>query len=372
MKFIVSSGVLNKKLQNVAGVVGPSATMPIIENFKFDIASDNLTVTTTDGETTLQVQLPVQSKEEASICVESKLLMSYLKNLGEQPLTFDINTKDYSIEITSDEGKYKLMGEATTLWPKAPNNKNTKAFTMPSSRLLEGIVNTLFAVSTDEMRKTMTGVYFEMNKKSITFVATDAHRLARYMIAGIDCGAEEGVIVPKKPLNQLKTLLPADDSKIDVNFGEGYLFVKNDNFSLTSRLIEGKFPDYKVVIPNQNPYLLTISRAEFANALRRVAVFANKTTNQVVLKITGSELRMHAQDLDFAHEGNESMPCQYNGEDLDIAFNAKLLQELVDVIVSAEINIELSTSSRAGIIKPVDKPDDADMLMLIMPLMLNN
>jgi DNA polymerase III subunit beta len=372
MKFIVSSGVLSKKLQSVSGIVGPSATMPIIENFKFDISTDILMVTTTDGETTLNVEMPVQCKEEASICIESKLLSNYLKNLSEQPLTFDINTKDFSVEITSDEGKYKLMGENPIIWPKSPEDKGSKSFTMPAARILEGINNTLFAVATDEMRKAMTGVFFEMNESSITFVATDAHRLMRYLIASIKCPSSEGIIVPKKPLAQLKTLLPNDDSEVKLSFGNGNLYIKHNDFNLTCRLIEGKYPDYKVVIPTQNPFLLTINREEFLGALRRVNVFANKTTNQVVLKITSSELRMKAQDVDFAHEGNEGMTCNYTGDDLDIAFNAKLLLELLSAFTSEELLIELSTSSRAGIIRPSTKPDDVDVIGLVMPLMIGN
>jgi DNA polymerase III subunit beta len=372
MKLIVSSGILLKKLQSISGIISTNNILPIVENFKFDISNDVLKATSTDTETTMTVQIPIQCKESASICLEAKLLTDYLKNLGEQPLTFDINVKAYSIEITSDEGKYKMMGENAIAYPKEPVSADGKSFSMPSSRLLNGITNTVFAVGTDDLRVAMTGVYFEMAPQSLTFVATDAHRLVRYMLADVACDNTAGIIVPKKPLNQLKSLLPNDDSAVNITVTDNNLFVNNDNLWLCCRLIDGKFPDYKVVIPNDNPYLLTVNRSEFLSGLRRVSVFANKTTNQLVLKITASEMRMFAQDVDFAHEGNESMPCTFTGDDLDIAFNAKLLLELVAALNVEEIGIELSTSSRAGILKPIEKTEGEDILMLIMPLMLNS
>jgi DNA polymerase III subunit beta len=372
MKLIVSSVTLMKKLQSIGGIIGTNNILPIVENFKFEITEDNLRATATDTETTMCVNIPVQCKEKVTLCVEAKLLMDYLKNLSEQPLTFDINEKDYSVEITSDEGKYKMMGENAMGFPKEPSDEDANSFEMLSSRLLSGITNTVFAVGTDELRVAMTGVYFEMSPESITFVATDAHRLVRYMLANVKCGTTGGIIVPRKPLNQLKSLLANDDTLVKVSVSANNLFVSHDNLWLCCRLIDGKFPDYKVVIPNDNPYLLTINRADFLSALRRVNVFANKSTNQLVLKISASELKMFAQDVDFAHEGNESMPCTYNGEDLDIAFNGKLLSELVAALTVSEIGIELSTSSRAGILKPTEKTEGEDILMLIMPLMLNS
>jgi DNA polymerase III subunit beta len=372
MKFIVSSGNLLKKLSSISGLIGPSASTPIIEQFKLHIKQDVLEATATDGQSTMVVTVPVQSKEEAVICVDPKLVLGYLKMLGEQPLTFDINTKDYGVVITSDEGKYRMPGENAIAYPSLPKIENSTSFSMPSSRLLSGISNTVFAVGNDEMRQAMTGVYFEMSKTNITFVATDAHRLVRYMIAGIDCKGEEGIIVPRKPLSVLKGLLQNDDSALQVAYNKSFIFVEDANMKLYSSLINGKYPDYKVVIPRENPFLLTANRDELLHALRRVLVFANKTTNQVVLKISGSELRIDAQDIDFSLEGHESMACSFTGGDLEISFNGKFLQELLSNLVSEEIHVELSTSSRAGILKPAQNADDEDLLMLLMPLMLGS
>jgi DNA polymerase III subunit beta len=372
MKFIVSSGNLLKKLGSIGGLIGPSPSTPIIEQIRLHIKNEVLEATATDGQSTMVVTVPVQSTEEAIVCVDPKLVLGYLKTLSEQPLTFDVNTKDYGIVITSDEGKYRMPGENAIAYPGLPKIEDAVQFSIPSSRFLTGISNTIFAVGNDEMRQAMTGVFMEMTKKSITFVATDAHRLVRYMITGIDCNGEEGIIVPKKPLAQLKGLLLADDSALQVAYNKKFIYVENDNMKLYSTLINGKYPDYKVVIPRENPYTLTANKEELLNALRRVLVFANKTTNQVVLKINNGELRIDAQDVDFSLEGHESMACQFTGDEMDISFNGKFLLELLSNLNSEEVLVELSTSSRAGIYKPSHNADDEDLLMLLMPLMLNS
>jgi DNA polymerase III subunit beta len=372
MKFIVSSGVLYKNLQSINGIISSNAAMPVVENFKFDLKNNKLKVTATDLETMMSVNIDVQCNETASICVEAKTLMDFLKNLGEQPLTFDVNLQDYKVDFTSDEGNYSIPGENTDQYPKEPKSSGSSEFSISSNRLVTGINNTIFAVSSDDLRPTMTGVYLEMNPSHLTFVATDAHRLVRYILTDITCPAEHSLIVPKKPLSQLKGVLANDDSSVKVSYNDEHLFVSNGQVHLSCRLIDGKFPDYKMVIPSNNPYLLTVNRSEFLSALRRVSVFANKTTNQLVLKISGSELRLYAQDVDFSHEGKERMACQYQGEDMDIAFNAKLFLEMINNLSSEEINIELSTPSRAGIVKPAEPTDGEDILMLIMPLMINN
>jgi DNA polymerase III subunit beta len=372
MKFIVSSGTLLKSLQSISGIISTNTILPIAESFKFDIKENHLKVTATNIETTMSVELAIQSKEETSICIEAKVLMDLLKNLSEQPLTFDVNLTDYSVEFSSNEGKYSVAGENSDTFPKEPNAKGSSEFKMPSSRLLAGINNTIFAVSNDELRPAMSGVFFNMEADHITFVSTDAHRLVRHIATEVECPKPHGIIVPKRPLAQLKGILANDDSQVTIAYNDNYVFISNDAVKLSSRLIDAKFPDYKQVIPANNPYLLTVNRNEFLGALRRVGVFANKTTNQVILKINGNKLSLYAQDIDFSHEGNENMVCQYTGEDMDIAFNAKLFLELVNALTCEEINIELSTPSRAGILKPSDVVDGEDILMLIMPLMLNN
>lgn len=371
MKFIVSSSALLKQLQQISGVINANTVLPILEDFLFEVEKGKLTVVATDLETVMKIQLEVEAKDSGKVCIPAKILMDSLKNLPDQPLTFNID-KNFGVEITSDNGKYKVMGENPDNFPKEPAADDTSSFTMSSSALVTAINKTLFAVSTDDLRPAMTGVFFEMDKKSIQFVATDAHRLVRYKRTDVACPKTGNMIVPKKPLTLLKSAMPDNEDELTISYNANHLFVQHGTTQLSCRLIDARFPDYKVVIPSDNPYKLNVTKADFQSALRRVSIFSNKSTNQVVLNITGSELQLAAQDVDFSFEGNERMKCQYNGEDLQIAFNAKFLIEMLNAAESDDIVMELSTSTKAGIIKPTDQGESEDLLMLVMPLMLNS
>jgi DNA polymerase-3 subunit beta len=370
MKFIVSSSQLLKQLQHISGVINANTVLPILEDFLFEVEKGKLTVVATDLETVMRIQLDVEAKESGRVCIPARILMDSLKNIADQPLTFNID-KNFGIEITSDNGKYKVMGENPDNFPKEPSADGTTSFTMTSTALVTAINKTLFAVSNDDLRPAMTGVFFELNKDYIQFVATDAHRLVRFKRTDVQCPRADSFIVPKKPLNLLKAALPDNEDEITVNYNGNHLFVAHGTTQMSCRLIDARFPDYKVVIPADNPYKMVVNKAEFQGALRRVSVFSNKSTNQVALNISGSELQLAAQDVDFSFEGNERMKCQYDGEDITIAFNARFLIEMLNAADSNEVRMELSTPTKAGIIKPTDVDDNEEVLMLVMPLMLN-
>ena len=371
MKFIVSSTQLLKHLQQISGVINANTVLPILEDFLFEIEKSKLTIVATDLETVMKIHMDIEAKDSGRVCIPAKILLDSLKNISEQPLTFNID-KNYAVEITSDNGKYKVMGENPDNFPKEPLADEANSFFMPSSALVTAINKCLFAVSNDDLRPAMTGVFFELTPKGITCVATDAHRLVRFSRLDVSCPETTTFIVPKKPLNLLKNVLPNTNEQLNVSYNSNHLFVKMGQTEMVCRLIDARFPDYKVVIPIDNPYKLTVNKGDFQNALRRVSVFSNKSTNQVALTITGSELQLAAQDVDFSFEGNERMNCQYDGEDLQIAFNAKFLIEMLSAAETAEVVIELSTPTKAGIIKPTEKREDEELLMLVMPLMLNN
>ncbi len=371
MKFIVSSSSLLKQLQQISGVIGTNTVLPILEDFLFEIEKNRLTVVATDLETVMKIHMDIEAKDSGKVCIPAKILLDTLKNISEQPLTFNID-KNFAIEITSDNGKYKVMGENPDNFPREPKAEDANSFTMSSEALVTAINKTIFAVSSDDLRPAMTGVFFELDKKGITFVATDAHRLVKYTRKDVECPKKESFIVPKKPLNLLKAALPVNDDELNVSYNANHLFILHGSTELVCRLIDARFPDYKVVIPTDNPYKLVVNKSDFQGALRRVSVFSNKSTNQIALNITGNNLQLIAQDVDFSNEGNEKMACQYDGEDLQIAFNAKFLIEMLNGADTNEINMELSTSTKAGIIKPSEQADDEELLMLVMPLMLNS
>jgi len=370
MKFVVSSSILLKNLQQINGVINSNTVLPILEDFLFEVSKEKLTVVATDLETVMKIHLDIEAKDNFRVCIPAKILMETLKNLPDQPLTFNID-KNYAIEITSDNGKYKVMGENPENFPKEPVSDETTSFTTTSNALVTAINKTLFAVSNDDLRPAMTGVYFELDKKGATFVATDAHRLVRFKLTSTSCPKNDSFIVPKKPLNLLKGALPANDDTLTISYNNNHLFVSHGTTELVCRLIDARFPDYKVVIPAENPYTMLVNRNDFQGALRRVSVFSNKSTNQVVLSISGSELRLTAQDVDFSFEGNERMKCSYEGEDIQIAFNARFLVEMLSAIETEDVRLELSTPTKAGLIKPSEQAEGEDLLMLAMPLMLN-
>jgi len=370
MKFIVSSSALLKQLQQINGVIGSNNVLPILEDFLFEIDNNKLTVVATDLETVMKIHLDIEAKDNGRVCIPAKILMDSLKNLPNQPLTFDID-KNFGIEITSDNGKYKVMGENPDNFPKEPPADDTSAFTMTSHQLLTAINKSIFAVSNDDLRPAMTGVFFELEKTGLTVVATDAHRLVRYRLKEVNCPKIDNFIVPKKPLNLLKSSLPDNEDEISVSYNSNHMFVTHGTVELSCRLLDARFPDYKVVIPAENPYRMTIGRQDFQSALRRVSIFSNKSTNLVTLNISGSSLHLMAQDVDFSFEGNERMSCQYDGEDIVISFNARFLIEMLGSTSSDEVRLELSTPTKAGLIKPVEQDENEDLLMLAMPLMSN-
>ena len=371
MKFIVSSSALLKQLQQISGVINSNTVLPILEDFLFEINKNKLTIVATDLETVMKVHMDIEAKDSGKVCIPAKLLIDSLKNIAEQPLTFNVE-KSYAIEITSDNGKYKLMGENPDNFPREQKADESTSFKATSTAIVTAINKTIFAVSTDDLRPAMTGVYFELDKKGITFVATDAHRLVKYTRKDISCPQKDSFIVPKKPLSLLKTALPDNEDELTVSYNSNHLFITHGSTELVCRLIDARFPDYKVVIPTDNPYKLVVNKVDFQNALRRVSVFSNKSTYQIALSISGNQLQLSSQDVDFSNEGNEKMACHYDGEDLQIAFNAKFLIEMLGGADTADILMELSTPTKAGIIKPNETIDDEELLMLVMPLMLNN
>lgn len=370
MKFIVSSSPLLKQLQQINGVINANTVLPILEDFLFQIEKNRLTVVATDLETVMKIHMDITAEVSGKVCIPARILMDTLKNIPDQPLTFNID-KNFGVEITSDNGKYKVMGENPDNFPKEPASDDTNAFTMSSTALLTAINKTLFAVSNDDLRPAMTGVFFELDKKGLTTVATDAHRLVKYIRKDVSCPKSDSFIVPRKPLNLLKGSLPDNEDELKISYNSNHLFVDHGSTQMVCRLIDARFPDYKVVIPQDNPYKMVVSRTDFQGALRRVSIFSNKSTNQVALSINGSELQMSAQDVDFSFEGNERMKCQYDGEDMQIAFNAKFLIEMLSATSSEEVRMELSTPTKAGLLKPMEQDDQEDLLMLVMPLMLN-
>jgi DNA polymerase-3 subunit beta len=372
MRFIVSTSTLLKQLQSVSGALSNSTVLPILENFLFEIKDGNLTISATDLQTSMTTSLMVEAKENGRIAIPSRILLDTLKSLPEQPIAFNIDDTTFAIEINAGDGKYKLSGENGEDFPKIPVVENASSVNLPASVLAEAINKTIFAVSNDELRPAMTGVYCQLSTSSLTFVATDAHKLVRYRRKDAKAASTASFILPKKALNLLKSALPAEDINVSVEYNSTSAFFKFSNINLVCRLIDERYPDYEAVIPKNNPNKLTIDRQAFLSSLNRVAIYANKTTHQVRLKINGSELNISSEDIDFANEAHERLSCQYDGEDIEIGFNAKFLIEMLKNLAGEEVVLEMSTPNRAGLLLPQNGDENEDVLMLVMPVMLNS
>ncbi|MCE2936820.1 MAG: DNA polymerase III subunit beta [Cyclobacteriaceae bacterium] len=371
MKFIVNSSYLLRQLSQINGVITTNPVVPILENFLFEVNKTTLTVTASDLQTSMITDINVESKEKGSIAVPARILLDTLKNLPDQPVTFSIDETSYAIEISSDNGRYKLAGENATDFPKVPGVSQDFSATISSQVLAHAINSTIFATSSDELRPAMTGVYVILGEKNTTFVATDGHRLVRYRRSDVKSENGNAIILPRKALNLLKATLPLENMDVSIDFNMSNAFFKFGNIRMICRLIDERFPDYENVIPGQNPIKMTINRADFLGSLKRISIYANKTTHQVRLKITGSELQVSAEDLDFSNEANERLSCEHEGEDIEIGFNARFLVEMLGNLDSEQVRLNMSAPNKAGLVVPAEKDKNEDVLMLVMPVMLN-
>lgn len=372
MKFTVSSSVLLKQLAAINGVVSTNPIVPILENFLFQLDNNQLTVTASDLQTVMITELQVESSEKGAIAIPAKLLLDTLRGLPEQPIALSVDSETFGIEIVSDNGRYKLSGENPIDFPKIPSVNRAFSVELSSNALSHAIANTIFATSTDELRPAMTGVFLQLGSEHATFVATDGHRLIRYRRYDVKSAVDTTMIIPRKALNLLKACLPSDSVPVKAEFSQANAFFSFANIKMVCRLIDERFPDYENAIPTNNPNVLTISRGDILNSLRRISIYSNRTTHQIRLKLSPpNALVISAEDLDYSNEANERLLCEYNGDEMEIGFNAKFLIEMLNNVNSNTLSFELSAPNRAGIVLPLDKEDDEDILMLVMPVMLN-
>ncbi len=371
MNFIVSSTTLLRHLQSISGVLSTSVTIPILDNFLFEIDEKQLTVSASDLETTMRTTLEVEANEAGKIAIPAKLILDVLKNLPDQPCAFSVDMSNFGIEIAYDNGKSRMVGFNGDDFPRIPAIENSSSIKVSGDILLRAINKTLFATGNDDLRPVMSGVFCEFSPENITFVATDAHKLVRYRRTDSQAESSSSFILPKKPLNLLKVNLGGNEEVL-LEYNESNVVFTFNDIVLVCRLIDGKYPNYEAVIPNENPNVLTIDRQQFLSSIKRVSIFANKTTYQVKLKLAGSELSLSAEDIDFSNEANERLTCNYDGDDMEIGFNSRFLLEMLNNIESNEVRLEMSEPSRAGLLMPAVKDNqDEDILMLVMPVMLN-
>ncbi len=374
MKFDVSSTALLSRLQSISKVIVNKNSLPILDSFLFDLEGNLLTITASDAETRMVTSIEVMNAEGSGLfAVSAKILLDPLKELPEQPLTFDINDDNLEIFIHFQNGKYNFIGQKGDTYPQQkPLSENAISLTMESSQLLNGISRSLFATAEDELRPVMNGIYFDILPDSLTFVASDGHKLVRFRNLSIKSPERASFILPKKPANLLKNILAKEDDMVLVKFDDNNVYVSCNNFEMVCRLIEGRYPNYNSVIPKDNPYKVTIDRISFLNALKRVSIFSSPASSLIKLNLSEGRMLISAQDIDFSYAAEEMVACQYEGSELNIGFKATYLIEILGNISSDEVVFELADPSRAGVLVPLENEENEDLLMLLMPMMLND
>ena len=374
MKFVISSSALLSLLQTTGKVISNKNTLPILDYFLLELKDGQLKVTASDLETTLVGTIGVESVEkEGLIAAPAKLMLDSLKEFSEQPLTIEANESTWEIKVSWKSGSLALPGTSGLSYPAIPElHEERKEFTFEVETLQNGVNKTLFATADDELRPVMNGIYINMDAEGFTFVATDAHKLVKYTDESSAGGLTASFILPKKPANFLRSVLPKEEEPIQVAFDTKNVSFRLKNHLLICRLIEGNYPNYNAVIPTANPNKVIVDRVELLNAIKRVAVCSNQSTNLIKLDIASSMINLTAQDLDFSVSANESLPCNYDGDPIVIGFKSTFLVEILSNIETPSVQIELADSTRAGVFKPVyDDKQTSTTLMLLMPMMIN-
>lgn len=369
MKFSVSSGELLSRLQVVGRALNAKNTLPIMTNFLFVVEGDTLTITASDQEVTITSSLHINNEDtNGRFALADGKLTEYLKRLPEQPVTISVNDENYAISISTMLGNNNQVGCSAADYPEMAklNPDEVRTLNINSGTLLTTIAKVLFATSNDELRPIMGGILFDITPEYTTFVATDSHKLARYTRADVKSDTEASFILNKRPAALLKNMLGKDDD-VKIEFDYKNAIFTMPNYVMICRLLEGKYPNYKSVIPSANPYRVIINRTDMLNAINRVSLFAD-TSSLVRLDITASATHVLAEDLDFSCSASEEIPCQYNGNDMSIGFKSDFLSDILSNMSCEEIMIDLSDPSRAGLIMPSEKSENEDELMLIMPM----
>ena len=372
MRFIVSSSYLFKKLQTIGGVINSNNTMPILDNFLFELSKNKLVVSASDLETTIKGVIEVESDSEGSIAVPYKFLVDTLKMLPEQAITFIVNDNK-TAQIRTNNAEYSFAYYDAAEFPSIVDIPDPNKVSIMGDVLATAIQTTIFATGNDDLRPIMNGVFFDFSENGLTFAATDAHKLVKYERKDIVSPHKTEFVMPKKPLNLLKGILAGSETDVTIEYNESNAKFSFDDMEYVCRLIDGKYPNYEAVIPKENPNKLVINRLLLLGSTKRVSIFSNKSTHQVRLKIVGNSIHIFAEDIEYSNKATETIPCSDEGDDMEIGFNAKFFIEMMNNLSSDEVMLEMSYPNRPGILTPADGLDEGEKVyMLVMPTMLGD
>jgi len=368
MRFVVSSGDLLGRLQVAGRAIASKSPVPILDNFLFSISGRTLSITGSDSEVIVVTTLEVnESDGDGKVAIPGGKLVEYLKKLPEQPVSFSINDETYAIEISTISGKSNQVGLSASDYPQLQAVAGeSNSFKLSSDALLAGITHTLFATGNDDLRPIMNGIYFDIEPECMTFVATDSHILARYTRTDVKCGIKSSFVLGKKPAALLKNIMSAG-AEVEVKYDQKSAIFQTETFKMTCRLTDGNYPQYRSVIPANNPFHVNVNRQDLSNAISRTSLFSDGT-ELIRLELSSNSMNVMAQDLDFSCSANEVVACQYEGESMVIGIKSSYFSNILSNMASADIEMQLSDASRAVIVLPTEKKDNEDELMLIMPM----
>ena len=374
MRFLVSSTTLFSHLQAISRVINSKNSLPILDCILIELNDGTITMTASDSETTLSTSIEVSEYEgEGKFAISSKTILEALKENPEQPLNFNINTETMEITVRYPNGKYSMMAQNGDEYP-LPKQMGSEVvnLTMAADVMLTGINRCIFATADDELRPVMNGIYFDISQQDVTLVSSDGHKLVRNKSFSSTGNEKAAFILPKKPSNILKNILPKEQGDVQICFDDKNAMFTMENYQMTCRLIEGRYPNYNSVIPQNNPHKAIVDRAIFISALKRVSVFSSQASSLIKLSLKENSMTISAQDIDFSTSAEETLTCQYDGKDMSIGFKSSFLIDILNNISSQNVIIELADPSRAGLIVPEEQEENEDLLMLLMPMMLND
>lgn len=374
MKFSVLSSALSSHLQMISRVINPKSPLPILDKFLFTLEGKRLTLTAADMETMMQTFIDLDSAEgSGSVALGSKLLLDTLKEFGDMPLEFNVEDGTLATSIKSESGVYNLVAEDGSEYPKMRTlGDGANQLTLSTEVLNMGLNRTVFATADDENRPSMNGIYFDITMNDLTFVGSDAQKLSCMRTISARGEQDCGFILPKKPTNLLRAISPKVGGNLQVKFDDKNAVFTFENYVMVCRLQEGKYPNYKTVIPQNNPYKVTVDRVSLLNTLRRISIFSNQALNLVKVELQPNRMTVSAQDIDFSISATEDLVCSYDGDPMKIGFNSTLLVEILSNLPCDEVVLELADPSRAGLVVPLAQDENAETRMLVMPMMLND
>lgn len=374
MEFTLSSTALSSRLQTLAKVISGKNSLPILDSFLFNVNNGQLILTTSDSENMMQTSLALDSQEgEGSFALQSQTILDAMRELPEQPLRFSVDLALATITISYQGGEYNFTTLNADEYPRMqPMPESVNVITIDAGVLASSLNRSIFATAQDELRPVMNGIYFDLTPDALAIVASDGHKLVRNKNFAIKSETPASFILPKKPANLLKNILGKDGGDVVIKFDERNAEIHFADGLLVCRLIEGRYPNYNSVIPQSNPNQLTIDRRLLLSALRRVLPFGSKSSQLVKFKLAAGSLELSSEDIDYATKAHETLACDYAGQNMSIGFKGSSLTEILSNLDGDQVNIELADPSRAGIIVPVEQPENEDVLMLLMPMLLSD